>query len=114
MVTPEVSECRRIPRSLRPDSAAATPWAPSCAIVTTCRVRRHAGRQATSPSATAAQASTAGSGSGGAVALARCHAVASASAAAEVQATVASCRLALRRHAGLAGCRPVRPARMEP
>ena len=36
-VSPEVSECSRMPDSRRPLSSAATPCAPSWAIVTTCR-----------------------------------------------------------------------------
>jgi hypothetical protein len=34
-VTPDVSECNRIPASCRPTSNAINPCAPSCAIVTT-------------------------------------------------------------------------------
>ena len=43
-VSPEVSECRRMPLSRRPHATATTAWPPSWAMVTTCRARRHAGR----------------------------------------------------------------------
>jgi hypothetical protein len=36
-VSPEPSACSRMPPMRRPLSIAATPWAPSWAIVTTCR-----------------------------------------------------------------------------
>ena len=43
-----MSECSRIPASLRPLSSAATPWEPSWAMVTTCRLTRHVAGRATS------------------------------------------------------------------
>ena len=57
-VSPDVSECSRIPASRRPLSSAATPCAPSWAIVTRWRVRRQASGTSTSARATAAAAST--------------------------------------------------------
>ena len=58
-VRPEVSECSRMPASLRPLTSAATPCAPSWAIVTTCRVIRQAAGTATSSRAAAPVTSTA-------------------------------------------------------
>ena len=40
-VSPEVSECSRMPDSRRPVARATSPCAPSWAMVTTCRVGRH-------------------------------------------------------------------------
>src|SRR4051794_40916071 len=55
-VSPEVSECSRMPARRRPVSRAATPWAPSWAIVTTCRVSGHSRGDSTSAAATTATA----------------------------------------------------------
>src|SRR4051794_25448070 len=64
-VRPEVSECSRMPARRRPVSRAATPWAPSWAIVTTCRVTGHSRRDSTrAPATRATAARTAGVGAG--------------------------------------------------
>src|SRR5665647_3869446 len=58
-VRPEVSECRRMPCSLRPARKAAKPWAASWAMVTTCRVTDQApGAQTKSTARTAVPATT--------------------------------------------------------
>src|SRR6476469_1369585 len=72
-VSPEVSECSRIPLRRRPVSTAATPCAPSWAIVTTCRVSDQACDQSTSTSATTAAPSTTVDGGAGCTAYTRCH-----------------------------------------
>src|SRR3954453_9256233 len=72
-VTPEVSECSRIPLRRRPVSSAAMPCAPSCTIVTTCRVTRHVrGIRTRTADRSAVPATTAADG-GGWVATTRCH-----------------------------------------
>src|SRR3954468_7457314 len=64
-VSPEVSECSRIPDSRRPAARATAPWAPSWAIVTTCRVARHSvGERTSTAAAAAATTRTVGDGWG--------------------------------------------------
>src|SRR5882757_8240792 len=63
-VTPEVSECRRIPDSRRPVSTATIACPPSWAIVTTVRATRHSPRWPTTSSASSG-ASSGTSWSGG-------------------------------------------------
>src|SRR3954454_8655736 len=64
-VRPEVSECSRMPERRRPAARATAPWAPSWAIVTTCRVARQSVGERTSTAAAAAAATrTVGDGSG--------------------------------------------------
>ena len=70
-VSPDVSECSRMPDSRRPAARATRPWAPSCAIVTTCRVGRHSTGERTSTAATAAVPSSTSVGSSGTVAVTR-------------------------------------------
>src|SRR5882757_3344840 len=53
-VSPEVSECRRIPSSRRPDSRATRPWPPSWAMVTAFRVTCQAPLDSTAASASSA------------------------------------------------------------
>ena len=60
-----------MPDSRRPETSAATPWAPSWAIVTTCRVERHSAGERTSSAATAAVPSRTGGGRSGTVAVTR-------------------------------------------
>jgi hypothetical protein len=64
-VSPEVSECSRMPWSRRPVTNAATPWAPSWVIVTSMRVYGQTARGRTSAAArVAASATTTGAGGG--------------------------------------------------
>src|SRR5918993_739981 len=56
-VSPEVSECSRMPDSRRPAASATTPCAPSWAMVTTCRVARQSAGERTRTAAAAAAAS---------------------------------------------------------
>ena len=53
-VSPEVSECRRMPVSLRPVSTAASACPPSWAIVIALRAIRHGSRSTTTASARSA------------------------------------------------------------
>src|SRR4051812_37216605 len=53
-VSPDVSECSRMPDRRRPAARATSPCAPSWAIVTTCRVGRQSVGERTSTAATAA------------------------------------------------------------
>ncbi len=72
-VSPDVSECSRMPCRRRPVNNAATPWAPSWVIVTSIRVYGQIARGRTSaPAITAAKATTMGVG-GGWTAIARRH-----------------------------------------
>src|SRR4051794_12946874 len=70
-VSPEVSECRRMPDSRRPAARATAPCAPSWAIVTACRVSRHRGGKRTSRAAAAADPSSTGMGRSGTTAVTR-------------------------------------------
>src|SRR4051794_30726128 len=72
-VRPEVSECSRIPASWRPVSSAATPWAPSWAIVTRCRLRAHSSGTEVTANASTPVASTSPSDGGGATTESRSH-----------------------------------------
>ena len=64
-VSPEVSECSRMPDSRRPAASATSPCAPSWAMVTTWRVGRQRAGERTSSAATAAvPSSTSGRRSG--------------------------------------------------
>src|SRR4051812_47290655 len=64
-VSPEVSECSRLPDSRRPAARATAPWAPSWAIVTTCRVARQSvGERTSTAAAAAATTRTVGDGWG--------------------------------------------------
>src|SRR4051812_47374641 len=72
-VRPEVSECSRIPASRRPVSSAATPWAPSWAIVTRCRLRAHSSGTEVTANASTPVASTSPSDGGGATTESRSH-----------------------------------------
>ena len=68
-----MSECSRMPCRRRPVTNAATPWAPSCVIVTSIRVYGQIARGKTRAAAsTAASATTIGAG-GGWTAIARRH-----------------------------------------
>ena len=72
-VSPEVSECSRMPCRRRPVRSAATPWAPSWVMVTSIRVYGQIARGSTRATATtAARATTIGAG-GGWTAIARRH-----------------------------------------
>ena len=68
-VSPEVSECSRIPDSRRPAASATSPCAPSCAIVTTWRVDRQSVGERTRSAATAAVPSRTSVRSSGTVAV---------------------------------------------
>src|SRR3954447_12460280 len=72
-VRPEVSECSRIPASRRPVSSAATPWDPSWAMVTRCRLRSHSPGTQVPASASSPVATTSPSDGGGATADSRSH-----------------------------------------
>lgn len=70
-VSPEVSECSRMPWSRRPVTNAATPWAPSWVIVTSMRVYGQTARGRTSAAARAAASATTTGAGGGCTAVAR-------------------------------------------
>src|SRR3954447_25666737 len=69
--SPEVSECRRMPDRRRPAASATSPWAPSWAMVTACRVVRQRTGERTSRAAAAAVATSIVSSSCGTVAVTR-------------------------------------------
>ena len=64
-VSPEVSECSRMPCSLRPVSRATRACPPSCAMVTALRAIRQGSRVETTTSATAPVISTSSGGGSG-------------------------------------------------
>ena len=70
-VTPEVSECSRMPRRRRRASTAAVACPPSCAIVITVRASGHTRRLRTTTSAAAAVARTTSIGGSGWVSATR-------------------------------------------
>ena len=70
-VSPEVSECSRMPGQPAAAASATTPCAPSWAMVTACRVTRHSAGESTRTAATAAAPSRAAAGRSGTGALTR-------------------------------------------
>src|SRR5215211_746962 len=72
-VSPDVSECNRMPCRRRPVTSAATPWAPSWVIVISIRVYCHATRGSTRAPAVAAASTTRIGAGGGWTAIARRH-----------------------------------------
>src|SRR6266581_2692074 len=72
-VSPEVSECSRMPRRRRPARTATSAWPPSCAMVIAFRASTQAGRGTTASTASAAVASTRRCGGSGWVLHTRCQ-----------------------------------------